>query len=164
MRAGEIVGLAGLIGSGRSELAQTVFGITPATSGEILIDGQPVRIAQRRARPSDHGIAYVPEDRGQPGRDPADDPARRTSRWPSLRRIARRGFIDRAEEEALANDAIARFGIRARGPEQIVGKLSGGNQQKVVLGKWLATKPRAPDHGRADPRHRRRRQGRDPPR
>ena len=59
-----------------------------------------------------------------------------------LRRIARRGFIDRAAETALATEAIDRFAIRARGPEQIVGKLSGGNQQKVVLGKWLATRPR----------------------
>ena len=60
-----------------------------------------------------------------------------------LRRDRAAGFIDRGAEEALARDAIARFGIRARGPEQIVGKLSGGNQQKVVLGKWLATEPRS---------------------
>ena len=140
VRAGEIVGLAGLIGSGRSEVAQSVFGITPAVSGEIRVDGKPVRIgsadqAKRR------GIAYVPEDRGTQGIIRAMT-LRHNVSLAVLRRIARRGFIDRAEEEVMANDAIARFGIRARGPDQIVGKLSGGNQQKVVLGKWLATRPR----------------------
>jgi rhamnose transport system ATP-binding protein len=140
VRAGEIVGLAGLIGSGRSEVAQSVFGITPAVSGEIRVDGRPVRIgsaAQAKLR----GIAYVPEDRGTQGIIRAMT-LRHNVSLAVLRRIARRGFIDRAEEEVLANDAIARFGIRARGPDQIVGKLSGGNQQKVVLGKWLATRPR----------------------
>ena len=88
-----------------------------------------------------HGIAYVPEDRGTQGMI-RPMTLRQNVSLAVLRRIARRGFIDRAEEEVLASDAIARFGIRARGPEQIVGKLSGGNQQKVVLGKWLATRPR----------------------
>ncbi len=140
VRAGEIVGLAGLIGSGRSEVAQSVFGISPAVSGQILVDGQPVRIGSA-AQAKLHGIAYVPEDRGTQGII-RPMTLRHNVSLAVLRRIARRGFIDRAEEEVLANDAIARFGIRARGPDQIVGKLSGGNQQKVVLGKWLATKPR----------------------
>ena len=74
VRAGEIVGLAGLIGSGRSEVAQTVFGISPATSGEIRLAGKPVRITSA-GQAKRHGIAYVPEDRGTPGRDPGDDPA-----------------------------------------------------------------------------------------
>ena len=140
VHAGEIVGLAGLIGSGRSELAQTVFGMTPATSGEIRIDGKPVRIASA-AEAKRHGIAYVPEDRGSQG---VIRPMtlRENVSLAVLRRVARHGFIDHGEEEALATDAIARFAIRARGPEQILGKLSGGNQQKVVLGKWLATRPR----------------------
>jgi ABC-type sugar transport system ATPase subunit len=140
VRAGEIVGLAGLIGSGRSEVAQSVFGISPAVAGEILVDGKPVRIGSA-AQAKRHGIAYVPEDRGTQGIIRAMT-LRHNVSLAVLRRIARRGFIDRAEEEVMANDAIARFGIRARGPDQIVGKLSGGNQQKVVLGKWLATKPR----------------------
>ena len=140
VRAGEIVGLAGLIGSGRSELAQTVFGMTPATAGEIRIDGKAVRIASAAAAKR-HGIAYVPEDRGSQG---VIRPMtlRENVSLAVLRRIARHGFIDRGGEEVLATDAIARFSIRATGPEQVVGKLSGGNQQKVVLGKWLATKPR----------------------
>ena len=140
VRAGEIVGLAGLIGSGRSELAQTVFGMTPASAGEIRIDGRPVRIASA-AEAKRHGIAYVPEDRGSQGII-RPMTLRENVSLAVLRRVAGRGFIDRAGETALAVDAIARFSIRARGPEQIVGKLSGGNQQKVVLGKWLATKPR----------------------
>jgi rhamnose transport system ATP-binding protein len=140
VRAGEIVGLAGLIGSGRSELAQTVFGILPASSGEIRLAGRPVRVASAREAKR-HGIAYVPEDRATQG---VIRPMslRHNVSLAVLRRIARRWFIDRGAEEELAADAIARFAIRARGPEQIVGKLSGGNQQKVVLGKWLATRPK----------------------
>ncbi|MGE3292037.1 MAG: sugar ABC transporter ATP-binding protein, partial [Geminicoccaceae bacterium] len=140
VRAGEIVGLAGLIGSGRSELAQTIFGMTPAISGEIRIDGRPARIASA-AEAKRHGIAYVPEDRGSQGII-RPMTLRENVSLAVLRGIARHGFIDHGAEETLASDAIARFSIRARGPEQIVGKLSGGNQQKVVLGKWLATMPR----------------------
>ncbi|MFZ1429637.1 MAG: sugar ABC transporter ATP-binding protein [Geminicoccaceae bacterium] len=140
VRAGEIVGLAGLIGSGRSEVAQTVFGITPAQSGEIRIDGEVVRIGSA-AQAKRHGIAYVPEDRGSQG-IVRPMSLRHNVSMAVLERIVRHGFIDRATEAVMATDAIDRFGIRARGPDQIVGKLSGGNQQKVVLGKWLATKPR----------------------
>jgi rhamnose transport system ATP-binding protein len=140
VRAGEIVGLAGLIGSGRSELAQAVFGILPIASGEIRLGGRTVRVAS----PGDakrHGVAYVPEDRATQG---VIRPMslRHNVSLAVLRRIARRWLVDRGAEEELAVDAIARFAIRARGPEQIVGKLSGGNQQKVVLGKWLATRPK----------------------
>ncbi|MFO1067485.1 MAG: sugar ABC transporter ATP-binding protein [Geminicoccaceae bacterium] len=140
VRAGEIVGLAGLVGSGRSELAQTIFGITPATSGEIRLGGKPVRI-DSPGTAKKLGVAYVPEDRGiqglvRPMR------IRENVSMAVLGDLARRWFIDRTAEMALATDAIRRFSIRAPGTEQVVGKLSGGNQQKVVLGKWLATKPR----------------------
>jgi ABC-type sugar transport system ATPase subunit len=140
VRAGEIVGLAGLIGSGRSELAQTVFGITPAEAGEIRILGRPVRIASARDAKR-HGIAYVPEDRGSQGVVRAMRIDQNVS-MAVLDRIAPKGFVDRTAEAALARDAVARFGIRAWGIRQLVGKLSGGNQQKVVLGKWLATRPK----------------------
>jgi rhamnose transport system ATP-binding protein len=140
VRAGEIVGLAGLIGSGRSELAQAVFGMAPARAGEIRIDGRAARIGSA-AEAKRHGIAYVPEDRGTQGVIRPMTLGQNVS-LAVLRRIAGRGFVDRAAETALATDAIARFAIRARGPGQIVGKLSGGNQQKVVLGKWLATRPK----------------------
>jgi ABC-type sugar transport system ATPase subunit len=140
LHAGEILGIAGLVGSGRTELAQTVFGVTPPAAGEILLDGRPVTIGSPgKARAL--GIAYVPEDRGQQGLI-RPMRLRENVSLAVLRRISHASFIDRRAEGALAEDAIQRFGIRATGPEQVVGELSGGNQQKVVLGKWLATKPR----------------------
>ncbi|MBX6320888.1 MAG: sugar ABC transporter ATP-binding protein [Rhodospirillaceae bacterium] len=140
LRAGEILGLAGLVGSGRTELALTIFGITPATAGEILVDGRPVRITSPDAA-RDLGIAYVPEDRGQQGLVRTQTIAENVS-LAVLRNLARGFVLDRRREEALARDSIARLGIRARGPSQIVRQLSGGNQQKVVLAKWLAAEPK----------------------
>ena len=140
VRKGEIVGLAGLIGSGRSELAQAVFGITPRASGEIRLAGRPARIASA-GEAKRQGIAYVPEDRATQGLV-RPMTVRENVSLAVLRRIAKHGFIDRGAEDRLARDAIRRFNIRAFGPEQVAGKLSGGNQQKVVLGKWLAAEPR----------------------
>ncbi|MGF6232739.1 rhamnose transport system ATP-binding protein [Inquilinus ginsengisoli] len=140
LHAGEILGIAGLVGSGRTELALTVFGITPATSGEILLDGKPVVIGgPGQAR--DLGIAYVPEDRGLQGLI-RPQTVRENVSLAVLGRIAKASIVDLRRESALARDAIKRFGIRTRGPEQAVRQLSGGNQQKVVLAKWLATEPR----------------------
>jgi ABC-type sugar transport system ATPase subunit len=140
LRAGEILGLAGLVGSGRTELALTIFGITPATSGEILLGGKPVRIdAPRTAR--DLGIAYVPEDRGLQGLVKAMT-IRENVSMAVLDKMSNGFSIRFAEEARRAAAAIKRLGVRARGPEQAVRQLSGGNQQKVVLAKWLETKPR----------------------
>jgi rhamnose transport system ATP-binding protein len=140
LRRGEILGLAGLVGSGRTETALTIFGITPATAGRILIDGKPVTIESPEAA-RDLGIAYVPEDRGHQGlirvQTIEDNIA-----LSNLKRLTRGFLVDAARVTAEAKQAIARFGIRARGPQQPVRQLSGGNQQKVVLGKWLATNPR----------------------
>lgn len=140
VRAGEIVGLAGLVGSGRSEFALTVFGITPAQSGWIKLDGQEVAINS----PLDAtrlGIAYVPEDRGQQGL------VRAMSMVPNvslsiLDKVSARGVIDHKAERNLAEVSKDRFGVRASSVDQIVGQLSGGNQQKIVLAKWLATEPK----------------------
>jgi rhamnose transport system ATP-binding protein len=140
LRAGEILGIAGLVGSGRSELAEVIFGMTPAESGTIRIDGRAVTIAS----PSDAkhlGIAYVPEDRGRQGLV-RPMPISENVSLASLSRVANRFFIDRRREAALAEESVERFQIRASGIGQIVGKLSGGNQQKVGLSKWLATEPR----------------------
>jgi rhamnose transport system ATP-binding protein len=140
VRAGEIVGLAGLVGSGRSELAQTIFGITPAEGGKIRIAGQTVAIrspAQARAL----GIAYVPEDRGTQGLV-RPMTVRENFSLAALGKVAFGGFIDRASERKLANDGVRRFAVKASSLEQLAGKLSGGNQQKIVLGKWLANQPR----------------------
>lgn len=140
LRAGEIVGIAGLIGSGRTETALTIFGITPATSGEILIDGNAVTIDSPESARG-FGIAYVPEDRGLQGLIKPQS-IRENVSLAILDRLARLLVVDRGQEGTIARDAIANFGIRARGPEQLVRQLSGGNQQKVVLAKWIATKPR----------------------
>ncbi|MBK8025902.1 MAG: sugar ABC transporter ATP-binding protein [Chloroflexi bacterium] len=138
--AGEIVGLAGLVGSGRSEVAQTIFGITPAQSGEIILNGRPIRVRN----PGDamkHGIAYVPEDRGTQGLI-REMRIRENVSLAVLKTLTETGFINRRAERELAAHAIEQLGIRAYSPEQLVSKLSGGNQQKVVVSKWLASKPK----------------------
>jgi ABC-type sugar transport system ATPase subunit len=140
LHAGEILGIAGLVGSGRTELAHILFGITPATAGQIRLAGAPVSItAPAQAR--DLGIAYIPEDRGLQGLI-RPQTIRENVSLAVLQRLSRGGFVRRAAERLLAREAIADFGIRARGPEQPVRQLSGGNQQKVVVAKWLSTRPR----------------------
>ncbi len=140
VRQGEILGIAGLVGSGRTELALTLFGITPATSGEILVDGKPVVIDGPRAA-RDLGIAYIPEDRGLQGLIRTQT-LRENVSLPVLDRISWATIVDRRAEERRGREAIERLGIRARGTEQIARQLSGGNQQKVVVAKWLGTEPR----------------------
>jgi rhamnose transport system ATP-binding protein len=140
LKRGEILGLAGLVGSGRTEAALTIFGITPATSGRILIDGREQVIASPAAA-RDLGIAYVPEDRGLQGLIKAQTIEENVA-LANLKRLTRGFLIDASRVAEEARNAITRFGIRARGPRQPVRQLSGGNQQKVVLGKWLATNPR----------------------
>jgi ABC-type sugar transport system ATPase subunit len=140
LRAGEIVGLAGLVGSGRSEVAQAIFGIKPADAGEIRLEGRAVRIASP-GQAKRLGLAYVPEDRGTQGLI-RPMRLRENLSLAVLRQVAHGGFIDRRAEAELAARSMRQLDIRASGPEQRVAKLSGGNQQKVVLGKWLAAKPR----------------------
>lgn len=140
VRAGEIVGMAGLVGSGRSETAQTIFGITPAESGEIIVDGQKVNINDP-GRAVKLGIAYVPEDRGTQGLIKQMN-IRENASLAVLRSLSTASFINFGGERKLATDAIQQLSIRAYSAEQIVNKLSGGNQQKVVISKWLASKPK----------------------
>jgi rhamnose transport system ATP-binding protein len=140
VRAGEIVGLAGLVGSGRSELAQTIFGATPAESGEILLSGKPVQIRSPGGARS-LGIAYVPEDRATQGLV-RPMTVRENFSLASLAKVARFGFIDSAAETRMAESGAMRFRVRASSLDQVVGRLSGGNQQKIVLGKWLANQPK----------------------
>jgi rhamnose transport system ATP-binding protein len=140
VRAGEIVGFAGLVGSGRSELAQTLFGVTPAVSGEIRVGGKIAAIrspAEARAL----GLAYVPEDRGTQGLARPMSVLHNFS-LAALPRFTRFGFIDRAAERRFAEAGVARFGVKTSSLEEVAGRLSGGNQQKIVLGKWLANTPR----------------------
>ena len=139
VRSGEIVGLAGLVGAGRTELARTIFGLTPARSGEILVRGRPVRIES----PEDairNGIAYVPEDRRRHGLVEAMTITENTT-LASLRAISRSGFIDFAREREVAAQFTTKLGTKAPGVDVPANTLSGGNQQKVVLSRWLATSP-----------------------
>ncbi|MDQ0455777.1 sugar ABC transporter ATP-binding protein [Rhizobium paknamense] len=140
LKHGEVLGIAGLVGSGRTELALTLFGITPAISGEIRVKGKPVSIrTPRQAR--DLGLAYVPEDRGLQGLVKSMTINENLS-MAALDRIAPGLFLNFAEEARRAVDAVKRLGVRARaGIHQPVGELSGGNQQKVVIAKWLETIP-----------------------
>jgi rhamnose transport system ATP-binding protein len=139
LRKGEILGIAGLVGSGRTEVALTLFGMTPATSGEISLNGKKVEIrSPRQAR--DLGIAYVPEDRGLQGLV-KPMAIRKNVSMATIDRLSKGIFIRAAEEAKKATDAVKRFGVRCRNIEQAVGELSGGNQQKVVIAKWLETQP-----------------------
>jgi ABC-type sugar transport system ATPase subunit len=140
LRQGEILGVAGLVGSGRTELALTLFGMTPATSGEILLDEKPVSIrSPREAR--DLGIAYVPEDRGQQGLVKAMA-IRKNVTMARLDEVSDGIFLKARAETARALAAVKRLAIRCRDVDQKAGELSGGNQQKVVIAKWLETNPR----------------------
>jgi len=140
VRAGEIVGLAGLVGSGRSETAQVVFGILSADSGQILLEGKPVRI-KSPAQAMQLGIAYIPEDRGTQGLV-RQMRIRENISMAVLPTLVRAGFVNGAAEKKLALETIKQLSIRATSTEQVVNKLSGGNQQKVVVGKWLASTPK----------------------
>jgi len=150
VRRGEIVGLAGLVGSGRSELARAIFGAQPFDSGEIFLDNRPVKFRS----PADAiraGIAMVPEDRKALALF-LEKPVRWNISMVTLPAFARRGFVKGARERALVEAQIEQLRIRTPGLEVPVRVLSGGNQQKTVLGRWLATRPRLlildePTHG-----------------
>ncbi len=139
IRRGEILGLAGLVGSGRTELARAVFGLDPPLAGEIRIKSEAVRIDCPRAA-IDRGLYLVPEDRKRSGLI-LDFPIRVNITLANLRARARRGLIDFAAEQAEAERQRDRLDIRARSVAVPAGSLSGGNQQKVVLAKWLAMAP-----------------------
>lgn len=139
VRAGEIVGLAGLVGSGRSETAQALFGIRPIDSGTVAINGKHVTINTPRDAIR-HGLAYVPEDRALQGLI-RPMTIRENVSLAVLQDIAKGVFLNERSERKLAQDAIDQFAIRATSGEQVAGNLSGGNQQKVVVSKWLASKP-----------------------
>ena len=140
LRRGEILGFYGLVGAGRSEFMQALFGITRPSGGRVRVDGQAIKIRS----PADavkNGIVYVPEDRGRQGAIAAL-PIFQNVTLPSLHRTSRKGFLKLAEEFKLARTYTERLDLRAASLDTEVGNLSGGNQQKVVIAKWLATKPK----------------------
>jgi rhamnose transport system ATP-binding protein len=140
VRAGEIIGLAGLVGAGRTELARILFGITPADAGEIILNEQRITITTPQAAVA-HGIAYVPEDRRRHGVI-LEMPIADNMTMAIHNRIFPGAWLRFGAEKQLALDFIRDLGIKAFGPEAPGGSLSGGNQQKVSLARWLATKPR----------------------
>lgn len=139
VRPGELVGLAGLVGAGRTELLETVFGLRAPVSGEVRVDGQPERFRGPRDA-ARAGLALVPEDRKLQGLL-LEEGVRVNTALATLDRRRRRGLVDGAAERAVAAAQVERLGVRTAGIEQVVQTLSGGNQQKVVVGRWLAAEP-----------------------
>lgn len=139
LRAGEVVGLAGLMGAGRSEVACALFGLEPITAGAIFLRGARVRIGnpQQAIR---YGIGFVPEDRKRQGLVLSESALHNTS-LPTLKRLSKLSWIFRARERKEASGLFAQLRVRTPGLDAVVAGLSGGNQQKVVLAKWLAAKP-----------------------
>jgi ribose transport system ATP-binding protein len=138
VRSGEVVGIAGLLGSGRSELLRALFGADRALAGQIEVGGVPLQ-RHGPAAAAAAGLVLAPEDRKLQGLVLGMS-VRDNLSLPTLHRRGR--FIDRAYERDLCARSIAELGIRTAGGGQVVGSLSGGNQQKVVLGKWLAANPK----------------------
>ncbi len=140
VRAGEIVGMAGLVGAGRTELARVLFGITPADGGEIQLGGKAVGISSPREAIA-KGIAYVPEDRRRHGVI-LEMPIAHNITMAVHPRLFPGTWLRRGLETSTAEKFIRDLGIKAYGPEAPGGSLSGGNQQKVSVSRWLATKPK----------------------
>lgn len=139
LHRGEVLGLAGLLGSGRSALARVIAGIEPANKGEIRIKGRATKVRS----PADAiavGVALVPEARATQGIIPAHSVASNMV-LSVIDRISSRGVVDRARAQALTDAMIARLKVKTASRDHAVSTLSGGNQQKVVIGKWLATDP-----------------------
>jgi ribose transport system ATP-binding protein len=140
VRAGEIVGLAGLVGAGRTEVLLSLFGVTPALGGTIRVSDKEVSPASPQEAIA-AGLALVPEDRKQQG-IVLGMPVRENLSLATLRRDQRHGFLDQRRELALSVEMVGAMRIKTPSDRQVVRFLSGGNQQKVVLGKWLAIQPR----------------------
>jgi ribose transport system ATP-binding protein len=140
VRAGEIVGIAGLVGAGRTELLQTFFGVTPSLGGELEVQG--VSFSPRSPADAVHaGLALAPEDRKHHGLV-LPMTVRENASLPSLERDQKMGFLDHSTEKIIADEAVSQMKIKTPSIEQPARFLSGGNQQKIVLGKWLAMNPK----------------------
>jgi ribose transport system ATP-binding protein len=140
LRSGEILGLAGLIGAGRTELARTMFGIDPPVSGGVAISGQPIVIANPRAA-IERGIYLIPEDRKQSGLILEHSITNNIS-LPDLMAYATMALVSTRREDANAQVQRKALNIKTSDVGVAVGTLSGGNQQKVVLAKWLSMRPK----------------------
>lgn len=136
LRKGEILGLAGLVGAGRTEVARAIFGADPVLSGEIRIEGKPVKF-QKPKHAIDAGIALCPEDRKEQGlvlyRNITDNTC-----MPVFDKLTTGVFLDPAKETRLADEAVRKYSIKTPTTDKLVVELSGGNQQKVILGRWTS--------------------------
>ena len=142
VRAGEVVGLGGLDGQGQRELLLAFFGVLRGCTGQVLIDGKPISISSPAvAKSRKVGMALIPEDRKTEGLM-LPMSVRDNLSYAALNRISHRGIIDRANEKQLIDAMIRLLAIRTAGTDIAVGALSGGNQQKVVIAKWLMIEPR----------------------
>jgi len=140
VRPGETLGLAGLLGSGRTETMRAVFGADQADAGTLHFGQQPVRFSVPGEAIA-QGIAYLSEDRKVDGIFP-DLSVRENMTIVMLPALARWGVVDRAAQLRIVNAFIQQLGIKTSGPEQPIRELSGGNQQKVLLARWLALSPK----------------------
>ena len=140
VRAGEVVGLAGLVGAGRTEAAQSIFGLDPMTTGRICIEGKPVRI-RHPADAMKSGMGFVPEDRKRFGLV-LSMRVHENITLPTIGRLSRYGWIRSQQEAAVSRDYVDQLRIRTAGLSAATAGLSGGNQQKLVLARWLAARCR----------------------
>lgn len=140
IRRGEILGLAGLLGSGRTELAKVIFGDNPHYGGKLLVDGKAVHWKTPRDAIA-HKLAYCSEDRKAEGIFPHMS-IRENLTMAILPRIARAGIVDSKKQKQIVDEYIKSLSIKTPGPEQLIRNLSGGNQQKVLLSRWLCMEPR----------------------
>lgn len=140
LRTGEVTGVVGLLGAGKTELARGLFGAEPFAAGTVELDGKPYE-PRRPADAIRAGVHLVPEDRHADALVPGWSLAQNIS-LPFLKSLSRLGLVNTAEEDALGRDTVDALGVVARDEHSTVEELSGGNQQKVVVGRWLARTPR----------------------
>ena len=140
VRAGEIVGFAGLVGAGRSEVMRALFAVDPRESGEIFVNGKPVEI-KSTVDALNAGLGFVPEDRKEQGLI-LKQTVRANASLAALDSVANGWFIDQKREKALSDEYVSKLKVKTPSIEQKVMNLSGGNQQKVVIAKWMATHPK----------------------
>jgi ribose transport system ATP-binding protein len=140
LRKGEILGFSGLIGSGRSELMRAIFGVDPKAEGQILLDGQVIHINSPQAAIR-HGLGYLPEDRKAAGLF-LDMSVKMNVEAAVIKQVSTGGFVDPSKERALSQHYVQQMNVSTPSIEQDVSRLSGGNQQKTLVARWLAIEPK----------------------